>query len=272
MKTKVILITGASSGIGESAARQLLKDGHVVYAAARRVERMSGLEEAGARLIRMDVTDDESMKEGVRRIIDEQGRIDVLVNNAGYGYYGALENVSIDEARRQFEVNVFGLARLTQLVLPAMRSRRDGRVINVASMAGHFCEPHGNWYHATKYAVVALTECLRQEVRRFGIKVIKIEPGAITSEWPQIAMKNLLASSEGTEYMRGALKQSSLYRLCYRHFSTCPDKIGRCIVKAASSRHPRLTYRKGFGSHIIPFLRTVLPDRWFDALVAAMFS
>lgn len=272
MKTKVILITGASSGIGESAARQLLEDGHIVYAAARRVERMKGLEEAGARLIRMDVTNEESMQEGVKRIISEQGHIDVLVNNAGYGYYGALENVSIDEARRQFEVNVFGLARLIQLVLPAMRERRDGRIVNVASMAGHFCEPHGNWYHATKYAVVALTECMRQEVRRFGIKVIKIEPGAITSEWPEIAMKNLLASSEGSEYMKGALKQSELYRLCYRQFSTAPDKIGRCIVKASTARHPRLTYRKGFGSHIIPFLRTVLPDRWFDALLSAMFT
>ena len=272
MKAKVILITGASSGIGECSARQLLAEGHIVYAAARRIDRMKGLEKAGARILKMDVTDEQSMKEGVGRIIAEQGHIDVLVNNAGYGYYGALENVSLDEARKQFEVNVFGLARLTQLVLPGMRGRRDGRIINVASMAGHFCEPHGDWYHATKYAVVALTECLRQEVRRFGVKVIKIEPGAITSEWPGIAMRNLLESSEGTEYMRGALKQSRLYGMCYAHFSTNPDKVGRCIARAATSRRPRLTYRKGFGSRIIPFLRTVLPDRCFDALVAALFS
>lgn len=271
MKTKVILITGASSGIGESAARLLLQEGHIVYAAARRLERMKGLEEAGARLLRMDVTDDASMREGVDLIMAEQGRIDVLVNNAGYGYYGALENVSIDEARKQFEVNVFGLARLTQLVLPSMRERHDGRIINVASMAGHFCEPHGNWYHATKYAVVALTECLRQEVRNFGVKVIKIEPGAITSEWPEIAMKNLLASSEGTAYMEGARKQSNLYSLCYKRFSTSPWKVAKSIKSAATARRPRLTYRKGFGASFIPILKAILPDRWFDALLIRVF-
>lgn len=272
MESKVILITGASSGIGEAAARMLLAKGNVVYAAARRIERMKGLEESGARLIRMDVTDESSMKDAVERILAEQGRLDVLVNNAGYGYYGALENVSLDEARKQFEVNVFGLARLSQLVLPAMRGRRDGRIINVASMAGHFCEPHGDWYHATKYAVVALTECLRQEVRKFGVKVIKIEPGAITSEWPDIAMKNLLESSRDTDYMEGAVKQSKLYSLCYSRFSTSPDKVGKCICRAALSRRPKLTYRKGFGSSFIPFLKVILPDRWFDALVAGLFT
>ncbi|MCQ2174059.1 MAG: oxidoreductase [Bacteroidales bacterium] len=272
MTPKVILITGASSGIGEAAARLLLEKGNTVYAAARRLERMKGLEEAGARLVRMDVTDDNSMKEGVERILGETGRIDVLVNNAGYGYFGALENVSMEEARRQFEVNVFGLARMTQLALPSMRERGDGRIINVASMAGHFCEPHGDWYHATKYSVVALTECLRQEVRRFGVKVIKIEPGAITSEWSDIAMKHLLESSRGTAYMDGASRQSRIFSLCYGRFSSSPEKVARCICHAALSRRPRFTYRKGFGSSFMPFLKTVLPDRCFDALVARFFS
>lgn len=153
---KVILITGASAGIGKETAKLLAKEGHIVYGAARRVDKMQELVQYGVRLLAMDVTDDASMIKGVNEIIATEKRIDVLVNNAGYGSYGAVEDVPLDEARYQFEVNVFGLARLIQLVLPHMRSQKSGRIINVSSMGGKFGEPHGAWYHATKFAVKAL--------------------------------------------------------------------------------------------------------------------
>src|SRR5215207_11623280 len=179
----VALITGASSGIGEATAVELLRRGFTVYGAARRVDRMAALADRGVHVIEMDVTDDASMTSGVERVIREQGRIDVLVNNAGYGSYGALEDVPLDEARRQFEVNVFGLARLTQLVLPHMRAQRDGYIVNISSMGGKIWEPLGSWYHASKFAVEGLSDSLRVEVAEFGIKVVIIEPGTIRSEW-----------------------------------------------------------------------------------------
>ena len=171
MPTKVALVTGGSSGIGEATARALPAAGFTVYAAARRVERMQPLTEVGIRPFAMDVTDDASIQAGVATIIDEQGRIDVLVNNAGYGSYGALEDVPMDEARAQMEVDVFGAARLTQLVLPHMREQRSGTIIDVTSMGGKICTPLGSWYHATKFALEAISDCLRMEVKPFGINV-----------------------------------------------------------------------------------------------------
>src|SRR5438034_9489491 len=152
MTTKVALVTGASSGIGEATAKQLREAGYTVYAAARRVERMRHLTKSGIRPLAMDVTDEEPMRAGIDRILAEEGRIDVLVNNAGYGSYGAVEDVPMEEARRQFEVNVFGLARLTQLVTPHMRAQGSGRIINISSVGGKFYEPCGAWYRATQFA------------------------------------------------------------------------------------------------------------------------
>lgn len=272
MEKKVILITGASSGIGMSAASMLLKKGHIVYAAARRTERMADLQQAGAHILPMDVTDDASMDEGVKHILNAEGRIDVVVNNAGYGFFGALENVPIEEARRQFEVNVFGLARLTQLVLPSMRAQHSGRIVNVASMAGHFCEPHGAWYHATKYAVVALSDCLRMEAKPFGIEVSLIEPGAIASEWCDIAMNHLEASSEGTVYEAGARQHSKLFRWAYSHFASPADRVGKAIAHAATTRRPRIRYRKGFGASLFVLMHDIMPTRWFDAMARRMFG
>src|SRR6516164_3306739 len=180
---KVALVTGASSGIGEATARQLAAAGFTVYAAARRTERMQQLTEAGIRPIAMDVTDDASMQTGVKTILNEQGRIDALVNNAGYGSYGALEDVPMSEARAQMEVNVFGAARLIQLVLPQMRQQRSGTIVNITSMGGKIYTPLGAWYHATKHALEALSDCLRMELKPFGINVVVIEPGGIRTEW-----------------------------------------------------------------------------------------
>src|ERR1700754_928544 len=200
MASTVALVTGASSGIGKATAVALRELGYTVYAAARRVDRMRELADLGVQVLAMDVTDDESMTGGVKRIIAEAGRLDVLVNNAGYGSYGALEDVSLDEARRQFDVNVFGLARLTQLALPHMRAQRSGYVVNVSSIGGKMYEPLGGWYHPTKFAVEALSDSLRMELKPFGIHVVVIEPGAIRTEWGGIAGDSVLARSGDTAY------------------------------------------------------------------------
>ena len=200
MKSKVILVTGASSGIGEATAVTLKQRGHTVYAAARRVERMQALVAAGIRVLPLDVTDDASMAQAVKTIIAETGRIDVLVNNAGYGSYGAIEDVSADEARAQFDVNVFGAVRLTQLILPHMRAQRSGTVINITSMGGKIHTPLGGWYHGTKFALEAISDCLRMEVQPFGIDVVVIEPGGIQSEWADIAAEKLIGVSGQSEY------------------------------------------------------------------------
>ena len=191
MTSKTALVTGASSGIGEATALKLREVGYTVYGAARRLERMKELADEGVRLLTMDVTDDDSMRAGVERIVSESGRIDVLVNNAGYGSYGAVEDVPLSEARYQFEVNVFGAARLIQLVLPQMRSQGSGTIVNICSMGGRIYTPLGGWYHGTKFALEALSDCLRMETKPFGIDVVMIEPGSIRTEWGGIAADNL---------------------------------------------------------------------------------
>ena len=181
--SQVILLTGASSGIGDDTAKDLAAAGHTVYGAARRVEKLEELRPFGIIPLQLDITDEDSVKKAVETIIAEQGRIDVLVNNAGYGSYGAIEDVTLDEARNQFEVNLFGLARLTQLVLPQMRAQRSGRIINVSSMGGRLTTFMGAWYHATKYALEAFSDALRMETSDFGIQVSIIEPGGIKTEY-----------------------------------------------------------------------------------------
>ena len=197
---KVILITGASSGIGFDAAQTLAQQGHCVFAAARRTELMEPLKAYGVHVIKMDVTDEKSMKDGVETLIQAMGHIDVLINNAGYGYFGAIENVPMEEARRQLEVNVFGLARLTQLVLPYMRQQKNGRIINTSSIAGKMVFYMGGWYNITKYSVEAFSDALRMEMKPYGIDVVMIEPGAIKTDWGIIAARHLKESSEGTAY------------------------------------------------------------------------
>ena len=265
--TKVILITGASSGIGFDAAATLLRQGHRVYAAARRVERMEPLKKLGVVPLRMDVTDEASMEAGVRTVLEAEGRIDVLVNNAGYGYFGAIENVPMEEARRQLEVNVFGLARLCQLVLPSMREQGSGRIVNIASVAGKTVLYFGGWYHVSKYSVEALSDALRMELKPFGIEVSMIEPGGIRTNWGIIAADHLAESSKGTPYEAEGLRESETMRKAYSmRLLSKPSVVARAISKAVNSRRPRARYRVGFGANTLVFLHTLLPARWWDAL------
>ena len=267
---KTALVTGASSGIGEETARTLHKLGYTVYAAARRTDRLKQLTAIGIHALTMDVTDDESMSSGIEKIITETGRIDVLVNNAGYGSYGAIEDVSLDEARRQFEVNVFGLARLIQLVLPYMRAQRSGTIINISSVGGRLTNPLGGWYHASKHAVEALSDALRMETAPFGIDVVVIEPGGIRTEWSGIAADHLEGTAEGSAYASQikAVANSMRSESTNKRQSP-PSVIADTVEKIVTARKPHTRYVVGFGGKPLVILRRILPDRAFDRVISA---
>ena len=265
---KVILVTGASSGIGYQTAEQLAKEGHIVYGAARRVDAMKPLEIFGVTPVRLDITDEASIKEALNLIIGKENRIDVLVNNAGYGSYGAVEDVTIEEAKMQFEVNIFGLARLTQLVLPYMRKQKSGRIINVGSMGGRLTSYFGAWYHATKYALEAFSDGLRMEVSDYGIDISIIEPGGIKTDWGFIAADKLAESAKGGAYEVVATKAAEGMRKQYSgNMMSNPKVISNAISKAVNSHRPKTRYLVGMGAKPLVFLHAILPDRWFDALM-----
>ena len=262
------LVTGASSGIGAETAKGLLAAGYTVYAGARRVDAMRALEAAGARVLSLDVTDDASMAAAVDSILRETGRIDVLVNNAGYGSYGALEDVPLDEGRRQFEVNIFGLARLTQLVLPTMRAQRAGRIVNVSSVSGKIGEPFGAWYHASKHALEGLSDSLRMELRPFGIDVVIIEPGSTRTAWGGIARDSLTRHSGEGPYRDGARAHLQMMTsVSAGSLPKPPIEVAATIVKAVRARHPRTRYPAGGGARLALFLRRTRSDRGFDTII-----
>lgn len=264
---KVIIITGASSGIGFDSAKTLAQQGHTVYAAARRTALMEPLREFGVKILPLDVTNEESMQACVDAVMQESGRIDVLVNNAGYGYFGAIETVSMAEARRQIEVNVFGLARLTQLVLPIMRAQHSGRIINVASVAGRICLAYGGWYHVSKYAVEAFSDALRIEAKPFGIDIVLIEPSAIRTDWGIIAADHLVESTKGTVYEESAAREARIMYYGYKsNLFSGPESVTRCISRAANAKRPRCRYNPGRGARLLLCGHALLPARAWDAL------
>lgn len=269
MTTTVALVTGASSGIGEATARALRSLGYIVYGAARRLDRLQGPADDGIEPLTMDVTDDASMRAGVAQLIGESGRLDVLVNNAGYGSYGAIEDVSIDEARRQFEVNVFGAMRLIQLALPHMREQRSGTIVNISSMGGKIYTPLGGWYHGTKFALEALSDCLRLEVATFGIDVVVIEPGGIATEWGGIAAEHVVETSGNGPYAAQAEAVAKLLGSeANGSRNSPPSVIADAIVKAVTAKRPKTRYAVGFGAKPLIATRNVLSDRQYDALIS----
>lgn len=271
MTTKVALVTGTSSGIGESTALKLNELGYRVYGAARRVDRMQHLTKSNIRILAMDVTDDASMQAGIEKIIAEAGRIDILVNNAGYGSYGsygAVEDVPMEEARAQFEVNVFGVVRLIQLALPHMRAQRSGTIVNITSMGGKIHTPLGAWYHGTKFALEAISDCLRMEVQPFGIDVVVIEPGGIKTEWAGIAADKLSQTSGRGPYalQANAMAQSMIGEASVNRQSP-PQIIVDTIAKAVTASKPKTRYAIGFGAKPMIFMRGILSDRVFDGMM-----
>lgn len=263
---KVILITGASSGMGKVFAQDLAKEGHIVYGAARRTDLLDDLKQKGVHTLTLDVTNDESMKSCVQTILEKEGRIDVLVNNAGYGSYGTIEEVSMEEAKRQLDVNVFGLARMTQLVLPGMRKQKSGKIINISSIGGKIATPFGAWYHASKFAVEGMSDSLRLEVAPFGIDVVVIEPGGIKSEWATIAYDNLIKTTENTAYKDMADKFKKAFETTVSKNAE-PEVISRLVSKAISAKRPKTRYVGGYMAKPALFFRKWFGDRTMDKVL-----
>ena len=271
LQGKTALVTGASSGIGRSTVKMLLEKGSRVYAAARRTERMKDLELLGAKSVKLDITDEKSIADIVSSIISAEGSIDILINNAGYGSYGAIEDVPIKEARRQFEVNIFGLARLTQLVLPGMRESQFGKIVNISSMGGKVFTPFGGWYHATKHALEGWSDCLRLETKEFGIDVIVVEPGGIKTDWGVIAADNLRKTSGSGAYAEKAAKSADATKEMYTNGKlTDPAVIANTIVTAVTAKKPKRRYIKGFGAAPALFIRKWFGDGVYEKLIKSI--
>jgi short-subunit dehydrogenase len=268
---KVIMVTGASSGMGKEFVKTLLADGHIVYGSARRVENMLDIEKEGAKILSLDITDEESTINGVKTVIENEGRIDILINSAGFGLQGAIEDVPMKDARYQFEVNVFGLSRLVQLVLPHMRERRSGMIINISSVAGKVPSPMAGWYHASKHALEALSDSLRMEVKQFGIKVVIIESGSVKSEWGSIAMDSASSMSGKGAYQTMAKKYvDSVKKLDPK--ASDPSVITKLVQKAIYSNRPKARYVGGFMARPLIYLHRFLTDKSFDSLMLSQLK
>lgn len=279
--SRAVLVTGCSSGIGRATAGLLARSGWPVYATARRAEALADLESLGCRALALDVTDDESMRAAVEVVEEEHGAVGVLVNNAGFSRSGAVETVPLVDARRQFETNVFGPTRLAQLALPAMRAQGWGRIVVIGSMGGRLTFPGGGWYHATKYALEALSDALRFEVAGFGVDVVLVEPGFIRSGFSEVAASSietpagvtprpddpygdftagLLASTRGV-YTRGPLSR----------LAGTPDDVAGVVLNAITADRPKARYPVTASARLLLAARTLLPDRAWDAFIARQF-
>ncbi len=271
--TKTVLITGCSSGIGAATASRLLDSGWEVWASARRPETLADLAAAGCRTVALDVTDEGSMSAAVDTVLDGSGRLDALANNAGYSQSGALESLDVDDVRRQFETNVFGLLRLTQLVLPVMREQRSGRIVNIGSMGGKLTFPGGGAYHASKYAVEALSDALRYEVSGFGIKVVLIEPGLITTNF-EAAVAAGMPTGEGpyaafNEQVQAATTEA--YDGPMARFGGPPEAVAKVIEKALTKANPKPRYTVTISAPAAMAARKVLGDRGWDLAMRTQF-
>jgi NAD(P)-dependent dehydrogenase (short-subunit alcohol dehydrogenase family) len=276
--SKAVLITGCSTGIGHATAARLVGAGWTVYATARRPETIADLEQAGARTLALDVTDEASMSAAVSAVEDAEGAVGVLINNAGYSQSGAVETVPMDAVRRQFETNVFGVVRLTQLVLGKMREQRWGRIVNIGSMGGRVTFPGGGHYHATKYALEALSDALRFELAGFGIAVVLIEPGLITTDFGEAAAGALATvSNEGDDgpYASfnaavGAITKGA-YEGPMRRLGGGPDAVAKAIERAIGARRPPPRITVTPSAKMMIGTRRLLSDRAWDAAMRRQF-
>jgi NADP-dependent 3-hydroxy acid dehydrogenase YdfG len=273
--SKAVLITGCSTGIGRATAERLARSGLTVYATARRAESIEDLRDAGCRTLPLDVTDEDSMRAAVEEVEQAEGAVGALVNNAGYSQNGALETVALDDVRRQFETNVFGLLRMCQLVLPGMRRQGHGRIVNISSMGGKLTFPGGGAYHATKYAVEAISDVLRFEVRGFGVDVSIIEPGLIKTNFGETSVASV-AQEDGGPYGEFNKAVAAATAGAYdgplaKLGGGGPDAVAEVIEKAITARRPRTRYKVTASARILMAQRALLPDRAWDAVVRSSF-
>ncbi|CTQ54255.1 Putative ketoacyl reductase [Roseibium album] len=271
--SRTALVTGASSGMGKDIAFKLINEGLTVYVAARRIDKMRDLEQAGARLIAMDISKEDEVTAAVDLITRESGGVGILVNNAGFGMYGAIEDTAIQDARYQFEVNLFGLARLTQMLLPAMRDHKFGKIINLSSIGGKIYSPLGGWYHATKHALEGWSDCLRLEVEQFGINVVLIEPGLIQTEFGDVVMEPMLERSGSGAYSELANANAKAVVGAYKDgVASPPGVITELVLKAVRSAKPQTRYHGGKMATMLLFFRRWLSDRAFDKLIMSQVT
>lgn len=269
MSRKVAIVTGASSGIGKQIAKNLYRNGMDVYALSRRVYQMNELDDLGIHTLHLDVTDHDEIDRVVSEIVAETGRIDVLVNNAGFGSFGSVEEVELSEGEYEFKVNVFGVIKMIQAVLPTMRKQKSGRIINMSSMDGKVASLLGSWYVGSKFAIEGMSDAMRLELKPFGIDVVVIEPGAIQSSWKDIASERMLDVSGSGSYANMARQSADFFAFAYK-FASIPRRIARMVDRAAFSRRPKTRYVGGAGAKPMLLARKVMPDRCLDALTLAL--
>ena len=275
-ETGAVLITGCSTGIGRATAEYLAARGHTVYATARKPESLAGLEGRSIKTLALDVTDEASMTAAVKAVEDAEGAVGVLVNNAGYSQSGAVESVKLDDVRAQFETNVFGLIRMSQLVLPGMRERRSGRILNIGSMGGTLTFPGGGIYHATKYAVEAISDAMRFEVKGFGVHVVLIQPGLITSDFATAAVGALESGTTGdgpyAEFNQAVASETAgAYEGPLARFGGPPEAVAKVVEKAITSGRPRTRYKVTASARVVMRQRKLLSDRMWDRFVGTQF-
>lgn len=272
--SKAVLITGCSTGIGHATALRLAKAGHTVYATARRVDSLADLREAGAHTLELDVNDEDSMRAAVDHVVNEQGAVGVLVNNAGYSQSGAMESLDMDDLRRQFETNVFGLVRMCQLALPGMRGQHWGRIINISSMGANFTFPGGGAYHASKYAVEAISDALRFEVKGFGVDVVIIQPGLIRTEFAATA-KTALTTDDGTyadfNAAVGSATEDAYTKGPLAKLGGDPDSVAKAVQKAIAARRPPARMRVTPSAHLLIGTNGLMSDGMWDRFLASQF-
>jgi len=263
----VAVVSGASSGIGKATALYLIDKGYIVFGVSRRLNEMSDLIEAGGKALAMDVTDSEQIRDALQKIMLEEERIDVLVNCAGFAVYGAIEDVSIEAAKRQFEVNLFGLAQLTKMILPIMRKQKSGTIVNVSSVGGKIHSPLGAWYHASKHALEGWSDCLRVEVKQFGIKVVIVEPGTIKTEFGDVRNRNF-SCPDDSPYLTLAAAMKEIISEGYKpgNFSE-PEEVATVIFKSINAINPKTRYTVGKKSASVILYRKICSDRFIDKTI-----
>ncbi len=274
--SRVVLITGCSTGIGRATAERLAARGWMVYATARDVEKIKFLADRGCMVLPLDVTDEASMRTAVGEVERREGAVGVLVNNAGYSQSGAVESVPMGKVRRQFETNVFGLVRMCQLVLPGMRRQGWGRIVNISSMGGRLTFPGGGHYHATKYAVEAISDALRFEVAGFGVGVVVVEPGLIRTGFADAATGSMEEATAGGPYASFDAAVAKAVRDNYERgpflkLGGGPETVAATIERAITAERPRARYAVTPSAHLFIGLRRLLPDRAWDALVSTVY-
>jgi NAD(P)-dependent dehydrogenase (short-subunit alcohol dehydrogenase family) len=272
--SRAVLITGCSSGIGHATASRLVEDGWKVYATARRPETLAELKDKGCETLALDVTSEESMSAAVKAVIEAEGAVGVLINNAGYSQSGAVETVPLDQVRRQFETNVFGVLRMCQLVLPGMREQHWGKIVNLGSMGGRLTFPGGGLYHATKYSIEAISDALRFEVRGFGINVILIEPGLIVTNFGETATASVMPDDAGAyaKFNEAVGKLTTdAYKGPMSKLGGPPEVVAKTIAEALQSSRPKARYPVTASAHVLIGQRRFTPDRVWDLMMRTQF-